>query len=99
MKLIKSPVHKNWFWIPFAITMSLLILLSGMIIVDVRCRRMGLGDYVPLFSVSTVLGDKTLLHYDVLGMEGDIDITIVDNLVEYVEEKLQTVETSTSIVK
>lgn len=99
MKLIKSSVHKNWFWIPFAITMSLLILLSGMIIVDVRCRRMGLGDYVPLFSVSTVLGDKTLLHYDVLGMEGDIDITIVDNLVEYVEEKLQTVEMGTSIVK
>ena len=99
MKLIKSSVHKNWFWIPLAITMSLLILLSGMIIVDVRCRRMGLGDYVPLFSVSTVLGDKTLLHYDVLGMEGDIDITIVDNLVEYVEEKLQTVEMGTSIVK
>ena len=46
----------------------------------------------PAVSVSTVIGDRTIVHVDVLGMEGDIDLTLVDNLVEYVEEKLQSVK-------
>lgn len=99
MKIVKSHVHKNWFWIPFAITMSILILLGAMVLVDLRCRRMGLGDYIPLFSVSTVIGDKTLLHYDILGVEGDVDITLVNNIVEYVKNILHSVNLSSSIRK
>ena len=53
---------------------------------------MGLGDYTPPLALSTVTGNRTLLHYDLLGWEGDLDLTFVDNLVEYVEEKLQGVE-------
>lgn len=99
MKIERSYVHKNWFWIPFAITMSILILIGAMILVDLRCRRMGLGDYIPLFTVSTVIGDKTFLHYDILGVEGDLDITIVNNVVEYVKNILHSVNISSSIHK
>ncbi len=53
---------------------------------------MALGDATPAVSVSTVIGDRTIVHVDVLGMEGDIDLTLVDNLVEYVEGKLQSVK-------
>lgn len=84
--------QRAWFWIPFAVTLSLLVLLAGLVTVEVRCRQMGLGDYTPPLALSTVTGNRTLLHYDLLGWEGDLDLTFVDNLVEYVEEKLQGVE-------
>ena len=39
--------QRAWFWIPFAVTLSLLVLLAGLVTVEVRCRQMGLGDYTP----------------------------------------------------
>ncbi len=92
-RIKKSSREKSWFWIPFALTISLLVLFFCMAVVDVRCRQMGLGDYTPAVSMQTAIGGRTLLHIDILGVEGDLDITLVDNLVEYVEEKLQFVIT------
>lgn len=94
MKTIKKKGKANpsWFWVSLAITLSVLSLLWGMAVVDVRSRKMALGDATPAVSVSTVIGDRTIVHVDILGMEGDIDLTLVDNLVEYVEEKLQSVK-------
>lgn len=80
-----------WFWVPFFTTISILVFLAGILVVDVRCRRMGLGDMTPPVSLSTALGDRTIMEYHILWFEGEVDLTIVDNLVEYVEEKLQNV--------
>ena len=80
-----------WVWVPFFATVSGLVFLAGILVVDVRCRRMGLGDMTPPVSFSTALGDRTLMEYHILWLEGEVDLTIVDNLVEYVEEKLQNV--------
>ena len=91
-KIKNQKSSKSWFWIPFASTISLIVLLWGMAVVDVRSRKMALGDATPAVSVSTVIGNRTIMHIDVLGMEGDIDLTLVDNFVEYVEEKLQSVK-------
>lgn len=81
-----------WFWVPFFTTISIVVFLAGILVVDVRCRRMGLGDMTPPVSLSTTLGDRTIMEYHILWFEGEVDLTIVDNLVEYVEEKLQGVE-------
>lgn len=80
-----------WFWVPFFTTISIVVFLAGILVVDVRCRRMGLGDMTPPVSLSTTLGDRTIMEYHILWFEGEVDLTIVDNLVEYVEEKLQDV--------
>lgn len=80
-----------WFWVPFFTTISIVVFLAGILVVDVRCRRMGLGDMTPPVSLSTTLGDRTIMEYHILWLEGEVDLTIVDNLVEYVEEKLQNV--------
>lgn len=87
----KKNCRRAWFWVPFFVTISILIFLIAVIIVDVRCRRMGLGDMTPPISFSTALGDRTLMEYHILWFQGEVDLTIVDNLVEYVEEKLQEV--------
>ncbi len=81
----------TWFWVPFFTTISIVVFLAGILVVDVRCRRMGLGDMTPPVSLSTTLGDRTIMEYHILWFEGEVDLTIVDNLVEYVEEKLQNV--------
>lgn len=80
-----------WFWVPFFVTVSIGVFLAGIFTVDIRCRRIGLGDMTPPVVFSTAIGDRTLMEYHVLWLEGEIDLTIVDNLVEYVEEKLQQV--------
>ena len=80
-----------WFWVPFFTTISIVVFFFFFLVVDVRCRRMGLGDMTPPVSLSTTLGDRTIMEYHILWFEGEVDLTIVDNLVEYVEEKLQNV--------
>lgn len=93
MQVDKEKSHRKWawFWVPFSITISIAVFIAGIVTVDVRCRRMGLGDMTPMFQLSTAIEGRTLLEYHILWFQGEMDLTIVDNLVEYVEEKLQEV--------
>ena len=88
---MKNRAERGWFWVSLAVTLSVLMLLVGMAVVDVRCRQMGWGNHTPPFYLSTEIGDRTVAHVDLLGVKGEFDLTFVENLVEYVEEKLQNV--------
>ena len=46
---MKNRAERGWFWVSLAVTLSVLTLLVGMAVVDVRCRQMGWGNHTPPF--------------------------------------------------
>lgn len=74
----------RWFAWAFGVTLSLLILVTGLVIVDTQGRRMSFGDEQPAIQVKHLDGDRARLEVKVLGFEGSWDVTAADRAFQFV---------------
>lgn len=87
-----TQAEKNYFVNSFFIALSLIVLVTGLITVDVRCRKMGFGNSTPVACFVTNKNGGKSFQIDTMGIKTRINLSYVDNFVEYVERKLQIVK-------
>ncbi|WP_099205599.1 hypothetical protein [Scatolibacter rhodanostii] len=68
---------KRIFVFSFTITISFLILISGLILVDFQGRKMSTGDKTPPISIVEESEETKYLHIYSLGIDKKIDVSTV----------------------
>lgn len=71
----RSHKPRRMFLISFSITLTLAIVLFGMVTADYSCRSTALGDTVPPFQVERLSDGSATLKVHTMGLETELDVS------------------------
>lgn len=74
----KDKTSGRLFWCSLGMSLSLLLAVGGIVVVDYQGRRLSFGDDTPPFRVADKPGNRVELEMDLLGVEKAWDVTGID---------------------